>query len=90
MIGARDGVTFVAKFDMDRLNDQMKRVYSLMSDSNWRTLSEIAKITGDPESSVSARLRDLRKPKFGGLMVNRRRRFQGTYEYQVLPEGVLI
>ena len=68
----------------------MKRVYTLMQDSEWRTLSEIARYTGDSEASISARLRDLRKPKFGGLTVNRRRRSQGLHEYQVLQEGMLL
>ena len=88
--GVRDGITFEAEFDMNRLNAQMKRVYALMKDSEWRTLAEIARFTNDSEASISARLRDLRKPKFGGLTVNRRRRTQGQYEYQVLPEGMLL
>lgn len=35
--------------------------------SRWFTLSRISGQTGDPEASVSARLRDHRKPKFGGM-----------------------
>lgn len=34
-------------------------------------------------ASISARLRDLRKPKFGGYVVERRRRTVGTWEYRV-------
>lgn len=88
--GSRDGATFSAELDTTRLNKQMHRVYTLMSDNQWRTLAEISAITKDSEASISARLRDLRKPKFGGLLVARRRRSQGTFEYQVLPEGMLI
>ena len=88
--GWRDGTTFDSFVDMDRLNDQMKRVYSVMKDSNWRTLTEIASATGDPEASVSARLRDFRKARFGSFQVNRRRKSKGTYEYQILLEGMLL
>lgn len=45
----------------------------LMSDGEWRTLHEIAQITGGTTQSVSARLRDLRKVKFGGYLVERKR-----------------
>ncbi len=82
-----DGVTYEPKFDATRLRGEMARVYKLMSDSYWRTLREISDLTGDPEASVSARLRDLRKTKFGGHTVNRRRRGnpkQGIFEYQLL------
>lgn len=82
--GPRDGDTFDPATDTVRLNDQMRRVADVMGDSQWRTLREIADITGDPEASVSARLRDFRKPRFGGLAVLRRRRDgQGLYEYRL-------
>lgn len=86
--GARDGDTFDPEFDLDRLNKQMRRVWDVMRDGRWRTLSEISSVTGDPEASISARLRDFRKKKFGGLVLNRRRRFSGLYEYQISPEGI--
>lgn len=35
------------------------------------------------EASISARLRDLRKPNFGGYTVERRRVEGGFYEYRV-------
>lgn len=52
---------------------QLVRVRELMRDGKWRTLSEIADVTGDPEASVSARLRDLRRPKYGLWTVTRKR-----------------
>jgi hypothetical protein len=78
-----------------RLNGQQRRVYLAMRDGAWRTLREIADATGDPDASVSARLRDLRKEKFGGFIVERRRRGEtpkGTHEYRLLfpePRGQL-
>jgi len=80
------GRTYDPEFDRDRLNAQLKRVYDLMHDGAWRTLSEIAAATGDPQASVSARLRDLRKDRFGGFMVERRsrgERARGLFEYSL-------
>lgn len=88
--GYRDGKTFDPFKDMDRLNEQMRRVFQIMRDQHWRTLREISDATGDPEASVSARLRDFRKPQFGGCLVNRRRRGNGLHEYQLAPGGMLF
>jgi len=86
MEGPRGGGTFDPYTDTDRLNEQSKRVFRLMRDNQWRALHEIAQITGDPEASISARLRDFRKPRFGSLVVNRRRRHEpGLWEYQIAP-----
>lgn len=81
-----DGATYDARLDRVRLGAQHQRVWDLMRDGEWRTLADIAKLTGSPEASVSARLRDFRKPKFGGHTVERRRigdRVSGWYEYRV-------
>jgi hypothetical protein len=81
------GVTYDADLDHDRLHAQLNRVRGLMKDAEWRTLSEISAVTGDPQASVSARLRDHRKDKFGGHTVNRRRRGEGRrglFEYQLI------
>ena len=83
-----DGETYEEEHDEERLSRQIIRVRSIMLDGQWRTLAEIAAITGDPQASISARLRDLRKRKFGSYIVNRRRRGlkkHGLFEYQLLP-----
>ena len=86
MEGRRGGQTFDPYIDTDRLNEQSQRVFKLMRDNQWRALHEIAAITGDPEASISARLRDFRKPRFGSLVVNRRRRNEaGLWEDQIGP-----
>ena len=86
MEGRRGGETFDPYLDTDRLNEQSQRVFRLMRDNQWRALHEIAAITGDPEASISARLRDFRKPRFGSLVVNRRRRIETwLWEYQIAP-----
>jgi len=60
-------------------------VFALMSDGVFRSLAGIAHATGFPEASISARLRDFRRPKFGGYTVERRRGgFGGSHEYRLL------
>lgn len=81
--GLRDGDTFQMALDFVRLNNQAQLVFDVMADGRWRTLSQIATETGCPEASVSARLRDFRKPRFGGHTVSRRHVGGGLYEYKV-------
>lgn len=84
LAGVRDGDTFQMCIDYVRLNNQAQTVFDLMVDGKWRTLSDIAELTGCPEASVSARLRDFRKPKFGSHTVNRRHIERGLYVYQLV------
>lgn len=78
-----DGHTIDPARDNGRLFAQLKRVKELMADGVWRTLDEIARAVGDPPASVSARLRDLRKERWGSMKVDRRRRGKGLFEYRV-------
>jgi len=55
-----------------------------MADGRWHTLREISGQTGDPEASISARLRDLRKRKFGGHSVLRQRLAGGKWRYRMV------
>lgn len=78
-----DGATYLPEKDQARLGAQLQRVAGLMADGQWRTLMEIEKATGDPQASISARLRDLRKIKFGALDIeHRRRNHAGQWEYR--------
>lgn len=82
-----DGRTIDPTLDNARLRGQIHRVFICMQDGVWRTLGEIESATTDPQASVSARLRDLRKARFGGYLVNRRRRGEpedGLFEYQLV------
>ncbi len=83
-----DGDTFEPAQDGIRLSGQMRRVYSLMRDGQWRTLHEIAEATACLETAASARLRDFRKECFGGHTVERRRvpGRPGLFEYRLLLE----
>ncbi len=82
-----DGITYDPKLDYQRLSGQLKRVFGVMVKGGWHTLAEIAQQTGDQsEAAISARLRDLRKSKFGGFEVERRRRGaakKGLWEYHL-------
>ena len=71
--------------DHERLATALQRVRAYLADGSWRTLAEIAAACGCSEAGASARLRDLRKSRFGGHAVGARRRTQGLWEYQVLP-----
>lgn len=78
-----DGDTIDQERDGERLSRQARTVFNLMRDGKWRTLFAIASWTGEPEASVSARLRDLRKPKFGGYTVDREYIADGVWQYRV-------
>lgn len=47
--------------DTPRLNAQCLRVYGAMRDLRRHTLKELSAATGDPEPSVSARIREIRR-----------------------------
>lgn len=81
-----NGPAYQPQLDFNRLTGQMKRVKDLMIDGQWRTLGEIESITGDPQASISAELRHLRKSRFGSWIVDKRRRgnrIEGLFEYRV-------
>lgn len=80
-----DGKTYEPKHDHQRLSNTMQAVKGLMLDGKWRTLSAIQRhcAKGTSTQSVSARLRDLRKARFGGYTVERRRVDGGLFEYRV-------
>lgn len=80
-----DGETFDLDRDGERLTGQLDRVRNLMRDGRWRTLAEIAARVDGSETAVSARLRDLRKPRFGSYTVEREYIRQGVWRYRVLP-----
>ena len=74
-----------------RLTGQLLRVFALMQDGHWRTLDEIATVTGDPPASISAQLRHLRKRRFGSHVVERQARGErthGLWEYRIASEPV--
>jgi hypothetical protein len=79
-----DGSTYDHDRDHMRLAGQLGRVFDCMKDGRWRTLAVISLIAGGTEASVSARLRDIRKPRYGGHTVDRRHVARGLFEYRVV------
>ena len=73
-----------SRLDQSRLTGQLRRVYDLMSDGEWRTLAQIAQLIGGSEAGVSARLRDLRKPHCGRLAVLRIKLSNGLWAYKLV------
>ena len=75
--------------DEIRLTGQLQRVAEIMGDGKRRTLREIADAARCSEASASARLRDLRKPRFGALRVERYKEpgRPGVWLYSVAREG---
>lgn len=83
------GETYDEERDGARLKGQLLATYQVMSDGQERTLVELAaavrKLTGKraSEASVSARLRDLRKDKYGGHNVEHRNAGGGLWYYRL-------
>lgn len=84
-----DGETYRSSLDQKRLTSQFEAVRALMLDGKWRTLIEISTAVSGTLPSLSARLRDLRKARFGGYVVERRRveGSSGLFEYRVAHSG---
>lgn len=65
---------------------QMWDASQIATDAGWMTLREIAELTNYGEASISAQLRHLRKPHFGGYVIVKRRRepvMNGDWEYRI-------
>lgn len=81
-----DGADYDHQHDAARLTGQIRAVYDFIRDGKWHSLGEIAESTREPEASVSAQLRNLRKTRFGGHTILRRRRGEprhGLFEYRL-------
>lgn len=83
-----DGETYDEDRDLVRLSRLIDRVQALMKDGQWRTLPQIcAAVEANSESSVSARLRDLRKERFGGYNIERQYLTDGLWRYRMVIEA---
>lgn len=87
------GPTFNPARDAAALNRQLDEVRSIMLSGGWHTLAEISATVSErigrtaTEASVSARLRDLRKPQHGAYNIERRIRGGAgrLWEYHLGP-----
>lgn len=78
--------------DYERLTKQIDRVHAVLALGQWMTVEQIKirirdwfSVT-DPENSISAQCRNLRKQKFGGYQIERRR-VGNVYEYRKATHG---
>jgi hypothetical protein len=76
--------------DEIRLNKQQAAVWAVMRDGEWHTMREISRRTDYPEASISARFRDLRKPKYGGHTVEREHLGDGLHRYRLIPSNAVM
>lgn len=91
-VASFDGETFDPAQDGRRLGEQLNAVFETMKDGRWRTIEAIVELLranfhiDATDRSVSARLRDFRKERFGRHTVNRRGvpASRGLFEYQLL------
>jgi hypothetical protein len=79
-----NGAGYKHERDSLRLTNQHADIFNLMADGVFRTLGQIAALTGHHESSISAQLRHMRKERFGAHTVNRRHIHNGLFEYQLI------
>ena len=69
-----------------RIDSQRTEVGRLMRDGKWRTVPEIQEALQYPPASIpaiGARLRDMRKPKYGAYTVDRNKRQPGLHKFRV-------
>ena len=82
-----DGPDYEPARDRARLTGQILRVYECLRGGEWWTLRGLAEVTGDPEASVSAQLRHLRKKRFGSHNIEREHIERGLNRYRMIrPE----
>ena len=69
---------------------QLGQVYAVMKDGKAITLWSLRCLIADKfnayhsETAISARIRDLRKPRYGAHNVETKRRSKGVYEYRLI------
>lgn len=75
---------YVTAADDGRLLNQLERIFYLMRDGQPRTVEQIHRIVGGTQTGVSARLRDLRKAKFGGYDIATLDHGGGHFTYRLV------
>lgn len=82
-----DGRTYSPDDDHDRLLRQLQRVRAVLADGKWHTLDAVAARAYCPQQSASARMRDLRKAKFGAHTIEKRCIGRGMWLYRMVVNG---
>ena len=76
---------FLTAEDDPRLKSQLNRVFEYLRDGEPRTLGQIHQAVGGSITGVSARIRDLRKKRFGGYDVETVNHGGGVFTYRLVP-----
>ena len=84
-----DGQTYAPDRDGDRLGRQYQAVKAIMLDRQWHTLPGLCSLLEQQgihasDAAVSARLRDLRKAKFGEYTIERQYIADGLWRYRMV------
>jgi hypothetical protein len=79
-----DGETFEPVRDGSRLGRQLLCVRSRLIDGQWHTLAELSETCEASEASVSARIRDLRKRRFGSHEIEHEYVTRGLWRYRMV------
>jgi hypothetical protein len=85
-----DGETYIASLDRARLGKQLEAVKTVMADGLWHTPEDLEIATGYRWASISARLRDLRKERFGSWEIERERvpgYHRGNFRYRMITSS---
>ncbi|PCJ55047.1 MAG: hypothetical protein COA79_21155 [Planctomycetota bacterium] len=83
------GDSYKNNLDGHRIGNLMSTIKSIMWDDNWHTLPELSDTTNAMTTSVSASIRHLRKVKFGGHnIIKRRIRSSGLWEYKLIQNHI--
>ena len=88
-----DGATYDPERDKGRLTKQLLAIRdAMLAATDYHTPAELGAMAGMVEAgtaSITARIRDLRKPKFGGYAVSGRPRKNGggLWEYKIEKPG---
>jgi hypothetical protein len=86
------GVDTLTEADKARHATQAERVFELMNGCRrYWTLAGISKALNISEAGASARLRDFRKPEWGGhTVLKQRMAFGNQWLYKLTPNGPLL
>ena len=84
--GAFDGYTYDPNEAYNRLTSQLARIRWHMTHptGKWWTLKELSRVSNGSEASASARVRDLKKKRYGGFPIQSRRIVGGLWYYRVM------
>jgi len=74
----------ITEEEQKKMSGARLQVFSVMRDGEWRTLEYLRDVVGSPTQSIAIYLRSFREKKYGGYVVNKRKRGKTRiFEYQL-------